>query len=41
MAKEMFWIFVWKNSKNILRWMELSAILSTIYVILFILLFIT
>ena len=32
MATKKFWIFVSKNSKNILKWMLLCVILNTVYV---------
>ena len=32
MAMEEFWIFVSENSKNMLKWIELSAILNIVYV---------
>ena len=28
---EKFWMFVWKNSENILKWMYLSFVLNTLY----------
>ena len=40
MAMECFWIFVWKNFLNILKLMYLSVTLNTVYVMLFIILFI-
>ena len=33
MAVDKFWIFVWKNSRNILKSMLLSFVLSTVFVI--------
>ena len=32
MTIEKFWIFVWKNSKYILKWMQLSVVLNTVHV---------
>ena len=31
MVMEYFCIFVWKNSKYVLKWMQLSVVLNTVY----------
>ena len=33
MLLEKFWIFVWTNFRNFLKWMELSVVLNTVYVV--------
>ena len=27
-----FWVFVWKNSRNIIKWKQLGVVLNTVYV---------
>ena len=33
MATEKFWSFVWRNSENTLKWIKLSVVLNSVYVV--------